>query len=233
MNTLELVKQELPQFKALIALNARAGTDVETIALQELEFFRMHAAYKPDLMECVPATIIMAIKSVIKKNLSLDPSAGLVYVKTRNMKIKDNATGQEKWVKALEIQETANGLISINRQCGRILDIERPDIKKDNEGKVISVSVKYLVPSYDDHGKPSARWKIVEFDDSDFYRWRRASHKENGRNKQDANLEALNYANELYINWKGGPDPEFIRAKAIRHGLKKLGTNPHESITQK
>jgi len=48
------------------------------------------------------------------------------------------------------------------------------------------------------------------------------------RNKQDANNEKLNYANDNYTNWKGGIDPEFARAKAIRHALKKLGTNANE-----
>lgn len=228
----ELVKHELPQFKALLALNAKPGTDVETIALQELEFLRMHAVYKPEVFECIPTTIIMAVKSVIKKNLSLDPSAGLVYVKTRNMKIKDSV-GADKWVKGLEVTETANGLISINRQCGRILDVERPEVAKDQSGRVIGVTFKFLKPSYDQSGKPSTKWVEVSFDESDFYRWQRASHKENGRNKQDANPQTLNYANENYINWKGGIDPEFARAKAIRHGLKKLGTNQYESISNR
>lgn len=40
--------------------------------------------------------------------------------------------------------------------------------------------------------------------------------------------EKLNYANKLYTSWENGPDPEFARAKCIRHSLKKLGTNPNE-----
>jgi len=225
--TMAVVKQELPQFKALIALNARPGTDVETLAIQELEFLQQRALTVPAIYECVPQTIIMAVKGAISKNLSLDPDAGLLYVKTRNVK------SGEQWVKVLEVQPTANGLISINRQCGRVLDVKRPEVTKDATGKVIGVYVEFLVPSYDLNGNKTARWEKVAFDEDDFYRWQRASHKENGRNKQDANAQTMNYANENYTNFRGGIDPEFARAKAIRHGLKKLGTNMSERRMEK
>jgi hypothetical protein len=178
---------------------------------------------KPEIYECIPETIKAAIKTVLKENLTLDPYAGLVYVKTRNTKI-----GNE-WFKSLEIQPSANGIISINRQCGRVLDIERPEVIKDASGKVIGVKLRYLVPSFSEDGKRCYKWRQAEFDESDILRWQKASHKDNCRNKSDANDTTLNYANPNYTSWKGGPDPEFIRAKAIRHGLKKLGTNQNET----
>ncbi len=222
-NAIEIVRKAAPTLKALFALNASPGTDVETLAMQEVEYLRMHAVTKPEILQCIPETVLMAVKSVIKKNLSLDPDAGLVYVKTRSVKVNG------EWQKALEVTETANGIISVNRQCGRILDIDRPEVKKDENGKVISVSASYLKPSVDMAGKSTAKMVTVEFGEDDFYRWRRASHKENGRNKPDSNAQTLNYANENYTNWRGGIDPEFARAKAIRHALKKLGTNQNES----
>lgn len=215
-----LLKEEMPQLKAVLNLNAVAGTDVEAMAIQELEFLKDHMLTKPAIAECLPQTVVMAVKGVLRQNLTLDPYAGLVYVKTRNIKI-----GENNWQKALEIQPSANGLISIARQCGRILDIKRPEVIKDSSGKVVGVKVEYMVPT---HG--GSRWEGVEFDESDFYRWQRSSHNENGRNKKDANAETLNYSNPNYTNWKGGIDPEFARAKAIRHGLKKLGTNPNERV---
>lgn len=214
---LELCKAELPTLQAIIKLNSEAGVDAETVALQELEYLKSVSFSKPEINECIPETVVMAIKTVMKQNLSLDPSAGLVYIKTRNVKVKD------KWVKALEIMPSANGLISIARQCGRLLDIKRPHPKTDDNGKVIGVSVELKLPSGNE-----TRWETFEFDESDIFRWRRASHKEMSRNKQDANNEHLNYANDNYTNWKGGIDPEFARAKAIRHALKKLGTNANE-----
>lgn len=226
--TMAVVKQELPQFQALFALNARPGVDVATLAAQELEFLEQRALTTPAIYDCVPQTIIMAVKGAISKNLSLDPDAGLTYVKTRNIKV-----GENQWAKALEVQPTANGLISINRQCGRILDVKRPEVTKDATGKVIGVFVEFMVPSYDLNGNKTARWEQVTFDEDDFYRWQRASHKENGRNKQDADAKTMNYANENYTNFKGGIDPEFARAKAIRHGLKKLGTNLNERRMEK
>lgn len=227
------VKDNLPTLTALFALNALPGTDVATLALQEIEYLSMHAVTKPDIYQCMPETVLMAVKSAIKKNLSLDPDAGLVYVKTRNVRVNN------EWRKALEIQETANGIISINRQCGRILDIDRAEVKKDEKGRVISVSIRYLKPSVDLTGRTVPKEVEVTFDEDDFYRWRRASHKENSRawksdsGKPAPNAETMNYANENYTSWKGGIDPEFARAKAVRHALKKLGTNQNETRVQR
>lgn len=222
LKPMELLKEEIPQLKALLKLNAADGVDVETLAIQELEYIRMASIANPAIMECMPQTVLMAVKSVLKQNLSMDPNAGLVYIKTRNVKVK-MPTGEEVSRKALEIMPSCNGLISINRQCGRILDIKNPVVEKDETGKVIGVSVEILLPS-----TPSPRWEKRSFDESDFKRWQTASHKENGRYKQDAKMELLNYANPNYTSWKGGIDPEFARAKAIRHGLKKLGANQNE-----
>lgn len=219
-----LFKEELPQLQALLALNARAGTDVKTLALQELEYLGNVALAKPEILQCLPQSIIAAVKSALKKNLTLDPDAGLVYIKTRNLALEKDANGKvTKWGKVLEIQESANGLISVARQCGRIFDIKRPEVTKDASGRVIGVSVEVLLPSY-----PQPRWDRRDFDESDFERWRRASDKENGRGKTDGGAPGYKYANPNYTSWKGGIDPEFARAKAIRHGLKKLGTNTNE-----
>lgn len=229
-DAMQLLKNELPTLKALMGLNARPGTDVETMALQELEYLKISAISKPDILSCIPVSIIAAVKSVLKKNLTLDPESGLVYIKTRNIALEKDSNGKVvKWGKILEIQESANGLISVNRQCGRILDLKRPEVEKDSNGKVIKVWVELLLPSY---GGP--RWEKREYDESDFKRWAIASHKENSRTwKEDSgkpkpDSEKLNYANPNYTSWQGGIDPEFARAKAIRHGLKKLGTNQNE-----
>lgn len=216
---LAILEPEMPTLEAIMSLS-HPGEDVKTLILSELEHLKTAAMTQPAIAECVPQSIVIAVKTALRQNLSLDPAAGLTYIKTRNIKI-----GEKNWAKALEIQPSANGLISYNRMCGRLLDIDRPEVKKDESGKVIEVSVSMLVPSY-----PEPRWKTITFDESDFERWKRASHKENSRNKQDANDELMNYANPNYTSWKGGLDPEFARAKAIRHGLKKLGTNPNETL---
>ena len=91
---IEVLKAAVPELKAIMMLNANEGTDVETLVLQELEYVRMAALSKPEILECLPQTILMAVKSVLKKNLSLDPSAGLVYIKTRWVTMVDPATGK-------------------------------------------------------------------------------------------------------------------------------------------
>ncbi len=51
----------------------------------------------------------MSIKRALGNNLSLDPGAGLVYVKTRGVKTGKDANGKDLWGKALEISESADG----------------------------------------------------------------------------------------------------------------------------
>lgn len=214
----DIIKPELPTLTAILSLsNDKDRNTIETIALQELSYLEQHVLDKPEIISCHPQSIILAVKNVLRKNLTLDPSAGLIYIKTRKKEIN----GQ--WVLVLEAQETANGLLSYNRQFGRLLDYTNPKITKDANGKVNGVTMRILKPSF-----PQPRWEDFEYDESDFKRWMIASHKERGRNKNDASLQTLNYANSLYRSWQGGIDPEFARAKCIRHSLKKLGTNPNE-----
>jgi len=214
----DIIKPELPTLTAILSLNNdKDSATINTIALQELSYLEQHALDKPDIVNCHPQSMILAVKNVLRKNLTLDPSAGLIYIKTRKKEIN----GQ--WVLVLEAQETSNGLLSYNRQFGRLLDFTNPKVTKDATGKVTGVSMRILKPSY-----PQPRWEDFEFDESDFRRWAIASHKERGRNKSDADINKLNYANHLYFSWQKGIDPEFARAKCIRHSLKKLGTNPNE-----
>lgn len=224
----DIIRPELPTIEALLLINNNDPSSIQTIALQELNYLEQHITNKPALLQCTPLSIILAVKNVIRKNLSLDPNAGLVYIKSRNQNIAPY--GQpDKWVQVLEIQETANGLISYNRQFGRILDYTNPKVIKNAAGKVTSVTMSILVPSF-----PAPRWQEHEFDESDFLRWRTYSHKENkksykpNKGKPEPDDQKLNHANALYTAWNGGLDPEFARAKCIKHSLKKLGTNPNE-----
>lgn len=226
----DIIRPELSNLMAIISLNNdKASNDIQVLALQELNYLEQHASVKPALLNCDQQSIILAVKNVMRKNLSLDPNAGLVYVKTRNLNV--GTFDRPIWKTVLEIQETANGLLSYNRQIGRILDYTNPKIKEDTTGKVIGVSMELLKPSW-----PQPRWEEYSFNEGDFYRWRRASHKENKKGyKQNSGKPVpddneLNYANPNYTNWKTGPDPEFIRAKCIRHSLKKLGSNPNEAM---
>lgn len=227
--SLALLNQQLPTLEALISINLPSNSqNAHAIVLQEIEYLEQISMTNPAVLECVPKSVEMAVKSVLKNNLSLDPNAGLVYVKTRNIKVGNG------WGKVLEIQHSVNGILSIAYQCGKIIDHKNPVIKKDGEGKVIGVEFEYQLASY--------RWEKREFDESDIERWKTASHKENRRAFDNANDKqgkkvpddrVLNYSNVHYTSWKGGPDPEFIRAKAIRHSLKKLGTNANEKYATK
>jgi hypothetical protein len=214
MEALQTLKNEISTIEAIIKLNALPGTDVAAIALQELDFLSMHMIAKPFIAECIPETVIQAVKYSLKNNLSLDPNAGLVYLMPTSVSVGG------VYKKALEIKPTADGKLSIAYQCGTILDNERAVVKKDGQGKVTEVSIRILLPSV-----PSPRWETIEMDQADFDRLKKYSHIKNSRGKQDADMKKLNYANPLYTNFNGGIDPEFARSKVISVALKKRGTN--------
>lgn len=220
-NALKILEEQKETLIALSAINLPAGVDPRALVIQELDFLNQVSISKPEILACVPATIEYGVKYALKNNLTLDPNAGLVYIKTRN--INTGTQQAANWQKALEVQPTCNGLLSINYQCGKIIDHKNPEVIKDANGKVTGVIFEIQ--------KHNGRWEKFEFDESNFSKWRAASHKENSRGKQDAATK--DYSNPNYTNWKGGIDPEFARAKAIRHSLKKLGTNPNEKYAVK
>lgn len=216
---LDVLRQQQPTLQAITLFNYGPDKDVSSIVLNEISFLEGMALTKPDILNCEPISIVMAMKYVLKNNLTLDPNSGLVYTKTRNFKKADGS-----WGKVLETQPTCEGLLSIAYQCGKIIDHERPSVKKNEAGKVIEVTLKYMRPS-----PTGPRWVEISFDESDFKRWQIKSHQENSRGKEDAATKS--YANANYTSFNGGIDPEFARAKAIRHALKKLGTNANERLS--
>ena len=224
-NSLAVLKENQQTLQAITLFNYGADKDVSSIVLNEISFLEGMGITKPEILACEPTSIVMATKYVLKNNLSFDPNAGLVYVKTRAVALARDAHGSvSKWGKVLEVQATCEGLLSIAYQCGKIIDHERPSVKKDAAGKVIEVTFKYMKPS-----PMGPRWVEVSFDESDFKRWQIKSHQENGRNKNDAGSK--DYSNPNYRSFNGGIDPEFARAKAIRHAMKKMGTNPNERLS--
>lgn len=215
---LAVLQQQKPTLEAITLFNYGPSQDISSIIQNEISFLEGMALTKPDILQCEPISILMATKYVLKNNLSFDPNSGLVYTKTRNFKKPDGT-----WGKVIEATPTCEGLLSIAYQCGKIIDHERPTVKKNDAGKVIEVTFRYMRPS-----PTGPRWVDITFDESDFRRWQTKSHQENSRGKEDASTK--DYSNANYRNFNGGIDPEFARAKSIRHALKKLGTNANERI---
>ena len=215
---MDKLTEQVPTFKQLALINGIAPEKAEAIVIQEVEFIRESALANPDIMKCAPQTVLFVVKRAIKNNLTLDPQAGLMYLKTRNVNLSTDQSNQQ-WVKVLEAQETCNGILSKCRMTGRIIDHKLPQVEFNEAGKCVGVTFEFQLPN--------GRWETVKFTEYDFERWGNASHKERSRGKQDANTK--DYRNSLYSSWRGGIDPEMAKAKAIRHGLKKLGTNPNEN----
>lgn len=187
--------------------------EAQRMALKEIANFEMLAQTNPSLLSCTPRSALLAVKQCICDNLTLAPSAGLVYLVPGQVKVGQNGN-QDIYEWVINYSPTANGLLSIARQSGRILDHKRPDVVFDAKGAVAAVTVAFLVPS---HGSP--RWETITFTAVHFEKWRNASQRKN---------KTTNKPNENYLSWRGGIDPEFAGTKAIKHGLGKLGTNMNE-----
>jgi hypothetical protein len=213
------LKTAMPTLCQLAQINGISAERAEALMSQEIEFVREAAMLNPKIMQSAPASVLLAVKRAIKNNLTLDPQAGLMYIKTRSINVSQDPNAAQ-WITIMETQETCNGLLSKNRMLGRILDHNVPTVEFHADGKVKSVTFTFQ--------KNTGNWETMTYSDYDFERWGSASHKERSRGKNDANSK--NYANALYSSWRGGIDPEFAKAKAIRHSLKKLGTNPNERM---
>lgn len=210
-NGLQLLNDNKPTLAQLVLVNMPIGTtneEAQRVALKEISNFEMLAQLKPDLLACTPMSVLLAVKQCICDNLTLAPSAGLVYLVPSRVKTGQNGN-QDIYEWVLTYDPTANGRLSMAYETGSILDNERPVVTFDHEGKVDSVSVKFLVPSY-----PNPRWEPIIFNKTHFKKWMDASAKKNKGNP-----------NANYTSWNGGIDPEFAGTKAIRHGLNKRGTN--------
>jgi len=221
-----LLAPQVPTLERLMSLNMPQNVDVKAMVMQELEYLNYAAVFKPEILDCLPETIVAGVKTALKKNLTLDPDAGLLYITTRSVKIGG------AWFKALEVKPTSDGKISIGRQTGRLLDIQRPWVTYMADGRVDTANVKIQVPAFDEHARPCARWETVTLGYTQFDRLRYFSHKDKSRNKEGLSQDdhaRLICANHLYTSHLGWIDPEFACAKVINAAMKRKGTNQNEN----
>ena len=208
---LQVLRDSAPTLMKIAGIvTNKPSEELEGLIAGELGFLQQRFELSSALRECTPESLLNCVRQSVKDNLTLNPTAGLVYIYPQNI----NAGTREKpsWVKVAAYEPSPDGRISTARQTGRILDLTRPKVEKDAAGKVIGGSVSLLKDSY-----PEPRWELYEFDQSDITRWAKFSAKKN-----------RGTANALYTSELGGPDPEFMRAKIVKHSLKKLGTNANE-----
>lgn len=215
---LQLVEQIKPTLIQLVRANMPSSAtedEAQRVLLREMSNLQTCVELNPALKTCSPNSYVNAIRQCICDNLSLSPSSGLVYLIPGRVKVgQEGNTDIYEWV--MEYKPSANGKLSIARQTGRILDFTPPEPKFDSTGKVESISVSFLVPSF---GEP--RWQAMTYTAAHFEKWQAASAKKN-----------KGAANANYTSWNKGIDPEFAGSKAISHGLKRLGINPNELSKQ-
>lgn len=216
-NQLQILESDRATLARLCQINMPGASleEAERMALKEITNLEMILTMNPDLAVCNKVSMLQTIKQSINDNLTLAPSAGLVYLYPSHVKVgfdKAKNCDIKEWVMVYD--PTANGRLSRARQAGRVLDCKKPSPKFDATGKVESITVEFLVPSY-----PSPRWEVITFYQWNFDRWRDASAAKRGKEKG---------ASAQYTKHNGGIDPEFAAAKALRHGLAKLGVNMNE-----
>lgn len=221
MTALQKIESALPELQKLAAVSLTMPPEhLQALVIQEIEFVKERMALAPAIAECTPESILIGVRKAIKNGLTLDPSAGLMYMIPGSVR---NAAGG--YTKVLDCPLTANGELSIAYQTGAIIDHKRPSVEYNEKGQVISVTVEYQ--------RGTGRWETVKYDLVYFKKWMAASHKKNARGKQDADEKAMNYANALYKSHNGWIDPEFAIAKSLRHSLSKLGKNMNAKFINK
>lgn len=214
-NSLLLLNENIPTLTTLLLVNMPVGTtelEAKRKAVREIMNVEAILSTRMELAACDPQSVVLTVKQCIADNLTLSPAAGLVYLYPQSIKVGTDSANQPIYKTVMVYDPTSEGRISIARQAGSILDHKRPVCTYDHEGKVQDVSFSFLVPSYQ-----CARWETVRFGLADFEKWKQKSAAKFG-GKPNAN----------YTSWKGSIDPEFAGSKAIRHALKKLGTNKNE-----
>lgn len=213
MSTQISVRDEHVQILSKVAgivYSSKTKEEIENIVRSELSFLDQRIALSK-LGECTQDSLMFCVKQAMRDNLTLNPSAGLVYMIPQPVNV--GTKEQPKWINVAQYLLAPDGRLSLARQTGNILDHKRVKINHDANGKVIGGTFEILKPSV-----PQPRWEEYEFNEWDIERWAAASAKKN-----------KGVSNPLYSSWKGGIDPEFFRAKVVKHSLSKLGININES----
>lgn len=217
MQQLTISNQENTTLVKLALINMPKGTteqEAASVVEREINNLKLIFSMRPELTVCSPNSVIQAIKQCINDNLTFAPSNNLVYVYPDKVWVGMDGAGQKTYETVLAYKPTSNGVISLSRQAGRILDIKRPEIIYTADNAVQWVIVEYLLPSI-----PEPRWEQVKFGVPHFEKWKtKSANKFGGK------------ANTNYTSWFGGIDPDFAATKAIRHALSKLGTNINERV---
>jgi hypothetical protein len=214
MEQLKTINSKLPELIKVAKVVFPKWTDdqIENYVLSELSFLKERMQLSEGLQECTAESLLQCIKKSLLDNVSLNTASNLVYIQKGSVTVK----GQR--VAVAQYGLSPEGKISVTRQSGMVLDITRPKLKKNSEGKVIGGTIEILKPS-----TPQPRWEEIEFDESDINRWMAASTKKNNGK-----------TNPLYTNGvAGGIDSEFMRSKILKHALGKgLGTNKNETLIE-
>lgn len=214
MEQLKTINSKLPELIKVAKVVFPKWTDeqIENYVLSELSFLKERLQLNEGLQECTAESLLQCIKKSLLDNVSLNMASNLVYIQKGSVKLNN------QYVAIAQYGLSPEGKISVTRQSGMVLDITRPKLKKNSEGKVIGGTIEILKPS-----TPQPRWEEIEFDESDINRWMAASTKKNNGK-----------TNPLYTNGvAGGIDSEFMRSKILKHALGKgLGTNKNETLIE-
>lgn len=217
-------KELMPLLTKLALANMKEGATqdhAERTVTRELSNLEAILNEKPELAACTTNSKIQALKNCINNNLSLAPSANLVYLIPGQITVGMDGSNQpiREWV--VQYKPTANGNLSIARQAGRVFDYRFSTVY-DDTGHVHSVTIIYLIPTVG-----GTRWSDpYVFMRPHFNKWKKASAAKN-KGTANANYTSWNQDDKFQ---NGSIDPDFALSKAINHSLKRLGTNMNETV---
>lgn len=229
MTDLTIFKKETED-KFVRIISSVRSIDERTAAQQyEIELF----SYGQMLINITDANLCTELSrsavflEVISSGLSFTANEPLVYLMTRNVKLKTK--DGEKWEKRLAYKTSPDGKIHLAKISNAILDITKPTIVYEGDNISINNNVITYSPKiprnekiiggfcmvYLQSGVQEAIWVDVK----DMDRHKGASEKQNGGK----------FANPLYTSNNGQIDAGFFSSKiiniALKNKVKKINAN--------
>jgi hypothetical protein len=212
------VKTRLELIASLIFKdNAKAVVETE-IAMLEIAMLE-----NEKIAACTDLSKVMALNFALKNGLSLDPTAGLIYLIPRKKLVKDSHN-RDVWIDHLHAEPSVKALVSQAYRCGKLVDIISQEVKYDDKGRVASVHTSIQTP----YGRKDYIHNGIQF-----RRWAAFSHKNNSRNpRSDKPVDdsKLNYANPLYFSQNGSIDESFAKTKALKNIILGMRINIYDLI---
>ena len=228
MTDLTIFKKETEDKFVRIISSVRAVDELTALQQYEVELFSYGQMLinVSDANLCTDLSRSAVFLEVISSGLSFTSNEPLVYLMTRNVKLKTK--DGEKWEKRLYYRTSPDGKIHLAKISNAILDITKPTIVYEGDNISINNNVITYSPKIPRNEKiiggfcmvylPSGVQEAIWVDVKDMDRHKIASEKQNNGK-----------ANANYTSNNGQIDTGFFSSKiiniALKNKVKKINAN--------